>query len=87
MTYSVRLLKLTRGSSLTVSPWEVASYERKKLAKGETKALAHSTFNVLDQHLPWCVINYYEYEDYYVFILEDVEGIFHEVHVFMVEVN
>lgn len=82
--YSVNVLRIMRGQSLEIKPYEVARYSRLKLARGQTKAQRNSEWEVLDKHLgDWCFINYYEYDDYYVFILEDIEGIFMEVHIYM----
>lgn len=84
--YALKLFRATRGSSLPLTTFEVGRFTRKKLAQGEAKALRNSTGENLVQHFPDCTINYFEYDDYYVFLVEDEQGLKHEVHVFLAEI-
>lgn len=84
--YLVKELRISRGQSWNeLRPYEIARYSRIKLARGETRAQRNSIGNLLLEkfsHYKY-VFNYYEYDDYYIFIIEDLDGIAHETHVFM----
>jgi len=87
--YLIKSLRISRAQSLRdiVPPWEIARFTRKKEAKGQTRAQRNSLGNLLLEKYAKLdyVFNYYEYDDYYIFIIEDLDGIVHEAHVFMVE--
>lgn len=89
--YLIKSIRISRGQSLKEieGPWEIARSNRKKEAKGLTRMQRNSLGELLLEkyrHYSY-VFNYYEYEDYYIFLIEDLDGIVHEAHVFMVEEN
>jgi hypothetical protein len=85
--YAVMVLKAIRGSSISIVPFKTGEYSRLRDARGQAKALRNSQGEVLLQHFHDYTINYFEYEDYYVFLVEDDEGIHHEVHIYLTDLD
>lgn len=84
----VKVIRLSNGQSLVgVEPYVVGRYSRVKLGRGETRAQRNSYGELLLRKFeePYYVLNYYEYQDYYIFIIEDTRTgvIEHEIHVFL----
>lgn len=78
-------LTMIRNSDLPPRIQEVGVYSRIRLARGECRALARSTFNVLEKHFPDMMINYFFEGERHYFLVEDFEGIFYEVRIWFEE--
>lgn len=87
MTYLIQNIRITRGQSDGREPYTIARVSRKRAAQGETRMHRNSLGELLLEKFSAerYILNYYEYTHYYIFIVEDGEGIYHEAHVFMVE--
>lgn len=78
--------RITRGQSLRdSSPFEVARFSRWKEATGQAKALRNSYGDLLVEKF-WeqeYILEYEEYDNYYIFNILDNEGLFHECHIWV----
>ena len=85
-TYVVKILRITRGQIRTDMVYparETGRYTRRKLANGQGRAQRNSEFEYIVKHFETEAITYHEYDNYYIFIVEDEEGILYESHIFV----
>jgi hypothetical protein len=91
LIHQVKVLRISRGQQQGLEPFVVGSYSRIRLARGECRAQRNSYGELLLRKFEddYYVLNYYEYDNYYVFIVEDTlrGDIEHEVHVYVASVD
>lgn len=85
MSHSVKQLIAIRDSDLPIRIDTIGVYSRIKVARGECRSLAYSSFQVLERHFPDNQINYFFEGGRHYFLVEDELGVFYEIHVYIEE--
>lgn len=82
--YNIVVFQRTRGQ-YNAKPYVVKQVSRVKEARGECKAQRNSLFNLLLEKYEVSSYSfcYHEWRDYYVYLIEDAEGIYVEAHVYI----
>lgn len=87
--YVVKCLRRSRGQRDNLEPFILSGpYTRLREAKGECKAQRNSLGELLMQKYETSPLTlyYFEWKSYYVFTLEDADGIDFEAHIYLDDV-